>query len=387
MKHKPARTILVAISSAHAASRQKLRGIYRYAAHKDDWDITIVRSTADLSSRLLCECTEGHFDGIILSSAECSEEIARAIPQKTPLVAIESEIGANLPRRRTPAKTAILTTDNVAIGHMVAEHFRSLGHFNSYVYVPDELGREWSNAREKAFMDAAPTARCHKETYANPQETLAEFLVRQKQPVAVFAAWDFIAAKVIKACHESGLSVPSQVSVIGVDDDDMICESVRPPLSTILVDRVKQGFIAAKTLNMMMNSRTPATNYICRPLKVVERESTTYVSQGRTIIERARKFINDHVKDDLDVQDVADALHISRRLLDLRFAESEFGSVAKMIRARRLSFVKRFLKKTSLSDSRIAVCSGFKNVGTLRNLFRRTYGMSMRTYRAQCLNA
>ena len=378
MKAKTTKSILVAISSAHAASRQKLRGIYRYAAHKIDWDITLVRSSADITAQLLDECATGVVDGFILSSDECSAEIGRTVPLDKPLVAIE--VIADIIQKRDKRKSLLLTTDNAAIGRMAAEHFRSLGRFASFAYIPDEHRRKWSDIRGRAFLEAASSNGGHSETFDSSQETISEFLSRLEQPIAVLAAWDFLAAKVIKACHTAGLSVPTQVSVLGIDDDDLICESVHPPLSTILVDRMKQGFIAAKMLDAMMNSRKLVTNYICRPIKVVQRESTAHVQPGIAIVERARQFIADHALEAISVDNVADALHVSRRLLDLRFAESGLGSVSATIRNKKLAEVKRLLKQTSLSDTRIAARCGFKNVGTLRNLFRNTYGISLRTY-------
>lgn len=381
MKHKKPKTILVAITATHAASRQKLRGIYRYAAGKDDWDITLVRSPLDLTSQMLEECASGNIDGFILSSDECSDRISRVIPKNKPIVAIE--VDTAIPTERDRRKNIVLTTDNTAIGQMAAEHFKSLGRFASFAYIPDERGRQWSKMRGEAFAAEVSSDYRHVEEFDGTKESLSEFLLRLKHPVAIFAAWDFIAAKVVKTCRQTGLAVPSQVSILGVDDDDLICESVRPPLSTILVDRVKQGFIAAKKLDAMMNvsRRVIVSDYICRPLKVVERETTAYISPGTAVVERAHKFIADYATEGIDVEDVANELHISRRLLDMRFAEAGLGSVSEAIRKKRLVAVKRLLRQTTLSDSRIASRCGFKCVGTLRNLFRRTFGMSMASFR------
>ena len=378
---KRRRTLLVAVSSSHAASRQKLRGIYRYAARKDYWDIVLVRSSTDLTRQLLNECAGGGIDGFILSSDECSMEISRRIPMNKPLVAIE--VGADIDPRRNPENTIVLTTDNMAIGRMAAEHFRSLGRFASFVYIPDEMNRRWSSIRGEAFVTAVASSKCHVETYNSAKETLANFLSRQMHPVAVFAAWDFLAAKVVRACHESKLSVPSQVSVLGVDDDDLVCESVRPPLSTILVDRITQGLVAAKTLDAMMEApmRVQHVNYVCHPLRVVKRESTASVSPGDALVDRALRFISDNAMSGINVQDVADMTGVSRRLLDLRFAESGLGSAADHIRRSRIAAVKQLLGQSSLSDSRIAVRCGFASVGALRNQFRRVCGMSMSAYR------
>ena len=379
---KRTKNVLVAISSANAASRQKLRGIYRYAARKSDWDISLVRSPADLTEQMLEECARGAIDGFILSSDECSAQISRIVPREGPIVAIE--VGADMTSSRDLRNTVVITTDNAAIGRMAADHFRSLGRFASFVYVPDEMGREWSKIRGRSFVKAASALHRCADVYNASREPLATFLSRQEQPVAAFAAWDFVAAKVVRACHEAGLAVPSQVSVIGVDDDDLICESVRPPLSTILLDRIKQGFVAAKTLDAMMKSfrRTRDVEYVCRPLAVVERESTTHLSARGALVDRARKFIADNAMSGISVQDVADAIKVSRRLLDLRFAESGLGSMADIIRRKRLAVVKQLLKQTTLSDSRIAVRCGFRSVGSLRNLFRRVHGMSMSAYRS-----
>ena len=382
MKPRLSKTVLVAISSQNAASRQKLRGIYRYAARKDDWSLALVRSPADFTPQMCEECASGRIDGFILSSGDCSAEISRFVPDDSPIVAIE--VGADIPSNRNRHKTLVFTTDNAAIGQMAASHFKALGRFASFAYIPDEMGREWSMLREKAFVSAVSSERRNAEVYDATRETLVHFLVRQKKPLAVFAAWDFLAAKVIRACREAGFSVPSQVSVLGVDDDDLICESVRPALSTILADRVKQGFMAAKALDSMMNSRRASASesgYVCRPLAVVERESTAYVSAGYAVVERARRFIEENAQAGICVDDVAHQLRISRRLLDLRFEESGLGSVGAFIREKKLLIVKRLLNRTALSDQRIAMRCGFKNVGSLRNLFRRTYGMSMSAYR------
>ena len=173
---KRTKNILVAISSAHAASRQKLRGIYRYAARKDDWDIALVRSPADLTGQLVGECAHGAIDGFILSSDECSAQISRIVPKEKPIVAIE--VIADMPPNRKRQNTVVLTTDNAAIGRMAAEHFRSLGHFASFVYIPDEMGRAWSMIRERAFVHAASSDRRHTEVYDCSRETLSKFLSR-----------------------------------------------------------------------------------------------------------------------------------------------------------------------------------------------------------------
>ena len=84
---------------------------------------------------------------------------------------------------------------------------------------------------------------------------------------------------------------------------------------------------------------------------------------------------------DDDVQDVADYLNVSRSLLDLRFREHLGESVYASILNVRLEEVKRRLRTMSDQIGRIAVDCGWENPASLKNLFKRLYGVSMRDWR------
>ena len=75
-------------------------------------------------------------------------------------------------------------------------------------------------------------------------------------------------------------------------------------------------------------------------------------------------------------------MHVSRRLLYLRFAEQRGEKIHALITRYRLAAVKRLLVSTKRSTSTIAERCGFQNDNVLRNLFKRTEGVSMSSYRA-----
>ena len=82
------------------------------------------------------------------------------------------------------------------------------------------------------------------------------------------------------------------------------------------------------------------------------------------------------------MQSLADALHVSRSLLEMRFAKVREEGVATAIRQRKLEEVCRMLKETDLPIGEIAERCGFPAQTHLNALFRRTFGMTLRDYRA-----
>lgn len=381
--HGP-KKVLVALPTANAAARQKLRGIYRYVAEGHDWDIQLVRSAEEMSAASICAAERGGIDGYIMSMPDSADALRQISKTQTPLVAIEIDHHVFGSRR---AGIAYLRTDNVGIGRAAADHFRKLGHFRSFAFIPDLRNRPWSQVRGASFREALAASNVEVRTFTPPRESaesgrlLSAFLGKLPKPAGVFAAWDYVAAQTLSACRERGINVPKQVSIIGVDNDEFICESVKPALSTILVDREKQGYDAALALEALMRGHRPHAP-ICRVLRVIERESTAPLSPSGTLVDRALHFIEENAIRGIEPDDVAQHLRVSRRLLDFRFAELGSKTIATAIRERKLKEVDKLLLTTTLSDTRIAAICGFKSVNALRNLYRSIHGRTMRTTHA-----
>ena len=113
----PGKRILVAAPVAFAASRQKLRGIYRYAANKRDWDIVLVRTSDSLTPRLAADCRNGAFDGIILSSPDALRDTTAIARAAAPVVMMEAAADT---QESAPGVRGVLHADNEAIGKMAA---------------------------------------------------------------------------------------------------------------------------------------------------------------------------------------------------------------------------------------------------------------------------
>ena len=115
---------------------------------------------------------------------------------------------------------------------------------------------------------------------------------------------------------------------------------------------------------------------------IIERGSTSVGDFGH-VVARAREFIRRHACEGIGVPDVVAQVGVSRRLLEKRVREATGGSVLDMIQKVRLENVCRLLANTTLPISAVTTNSGYEPTSNLGHLFRRTYGMSMREFRAR----
>ena len=60
--------------------------------------------------------------------------------------------------------------------------------------------------------------------------------------------------EVLEACRASGLQVPEDVAVVGVDNDELLCELADPPLSSVALNAEAGGYRVAALLDRLMRA-------------------------------------------------------------------------------------------------------------------------------------
>ena len=370
----------------NATGRQRLRGVYRYLAEGHDWDLQLIRADTELTVPSIRQAERDGIHGFLVCYHPSPDALAALAEANVPVV---SFVTGPAPERhgffRLPDE------DNVRIGTLAAEHFRSLGRFRSFGFVPDEDDLFWSRQRLEGFRRGLGKDARHLSVFCRPTadisdaSALADWLVALPKPTAVMAAWDYRAAQVMSACRKAGIAVPAQAAVCGMDDDEFICGSVTPSLTSIRADRDGQGHAAAAVLDAIMDGgRRPAVDAApFHAVSLVVRGSSAPIAPAASLVERALALVAQYALSGISASDVARRLGVSRRLLDMRFRQLGLPSVAEELTSRRLEKAKRLLAETHLPLERIAALSGFANPDSMRNLFRHRLGISMRAYRCQ----
>jgi LacI family transcriptional regulator len=220
--------------------------------------------------------------------------------------------------------------------------------------------------------------------FKGTHEDLLKWLKDIPKPAAVFAANDHRAADVLRTCANGGVRVPDDLAVLGVDDDPIFCVHTRPTLSSIHPDFEAEGYAAAQAMsNLLARRATRRRISVQGEPTVTERVSTAPCSPAGRLVRRVDDLIAEHSKEILNSDMIADALGISRRLLDLRYREVRKTSVFADILATRLAAVRRELRNSRTPIGKITKSCGFNDPASLKRLFKNRYGLSMRAYREQ----
>jgi LacI family transcriptional regulator len=282
-------------------------------------------------------------------------------------------------------------TDTERIGHMAAEHLleRGLRHFaySGFKNTP------WSELRGEMFARKIETAGFSVATYAAPAhpdrhswkkelQRMAEWLRSLPRPLGLMACNDDNGQHVIEACKIAGLRVPDEISVLGTDNDELVCELSDPPLSSIALNFRRAGYESAQLLDQLMRGRRSSGGTILVPATgVVTRQSTEIWAVEDVAVSKALRFINDHASELLHVDRVARAAGVSRRVLEKRFRARLNRSVLHQIRRARVDRICHLLGETNQSISQIALSLGYSGVEHIARYFRAEKKMTPLNYR------
>lgn len=382
------RRIVVALWMNNMSGREILSGIFRYSQTRVGWDIRLVQMPNATHPERIRRLADEGMDGIISSDASNVELRELMSKSHAPVVFIGP------PTRQIPrppgSKTSFVSCDDIAIGTMGARHFLSLGSFNGFGFLFSGENPKWPNLREQGFRDTLAAVGKTCSTFRSPTapdeqictEDLAAWLKSLPKPAAVMTFYDPYAVQAVNVCREYGIAVPKQVSILGVDNDGLLCEFTNPPLSSIQPDHERAGLLAAKELDALMTRPPHKPRTLVSPvLGVVERESTKPLTPAAHLVRKARQFIHSKAARGISVADVAAHLKISRRLADQRFREIEDTSIHQMIEDRRMELAEKALSETRHTLIQIARESGYRSVKTFEAAFRRRHGSSPGSFR------
>lgn len=374
------------VETSRGYARDILHGILRYEILHGSWDIHTVPGGRE--EQRLPDMPSSGKKGIIahITTSKMSKDILKA---QIPTVSVFptddiKEIGSRL------RYFGEIRFDSEAVGRLGAEFFldRRLRHF---AFVGELYDADWSVMRRDAYLDTLASRGFSAHIYQTPPENQREWRSEQKRlikwlkalpkPVGLLAASDIRGRRVIDACHLSGLGIPDQVAVLGVDNDELFCETTRPRLSSISIDASRAGYAAAMMLDRLMQGERRPKSMTFGPVRVIVRQSSDiYFVENRSVRD-AVEFIRAHYMDPIGVQQVVKALNISRRQLELNFRTTLGRSILGEMKRHRLDRVKTLLIETDLSLDEIAEQSGFQSKYYLVNVFRKEFSMTMIEFR------
>ncbi len=374
--------VLVVSTVNGIAGRNGLVGIFNYVNDGRDWSIRFLQNPGEVDATALGGVVKEGMDGIIICPREMTPQIRNLLAQPIPVVLVDN------PDKTVPehgSRFALLKNDDVAAGRVAAEYFLSRSRFRSYAFVPTATPTNWSAERLRGFADTLAAKRIRPVAWRPGRESLEEFVASLPRPAAVLGATDIEAVNVLDVCRKKRIDVPSKVAVLGVDDDEMMCEATVPTLSSVRTDDVSLGRMAAKELESLMSSKKPRLAQppiLVPPIGVTERNSTRVVPPSGHIIQEALSFAKRHLSEGIGVDDVVKHLGVSDSLVRKRFRTVYGTSLRDVIIDMRLKAAMSLLAKTNASVHSIALRTGFSSDAYFTNFFRRMTNTTPSAFRA-----
>lgn len=375
------KTVLYFRPSAEIPSLQKHAGACR-AAKPLGWRIqTVDAVNGAFNIRRVLDFWKP--DGIIFDCGGLSGPIPVAAVRGCPTVFI-----AQRPHDGEPINTVGENLE--ATGQLAARELLALD-FHDYAFVGYPSERSWSRGRGQAFREAIALngKTCHAFTrFARQGDTLdwiarlRKWLKALPKPCGIFTANDDVAEDVVDACAAESIDVPGEVAVLGVDNNETICERATPRISSIASDFERCGLLAVRILNALFHTpKMMPTSRTFPPLMVVRRETTRARSEAGGEVAAAVSYIRQHACEGLRAADVVKRMSGSRRFAEMRFRAARGHSILDEIQSVRMEHANDLLEHGSMTVKAVANFCGYASESTFHRLYRKTFGHTPRKAR------
>lgn len=378
------RSVALLIETSNAYARGLLTGIVRHARQlHTPWSIRLVEQGRGAAPPTWLADWRG--DGVI----------ARIENQ----VIADAVLALNLPVVDVSAAQLVpgiswVETDDEAIATLAMEHLLERG-FRNLAYCGDSRFN-WSKWRASSFLErvAATGMEPHQldpaenEATMTVRDQIANWIRKLPKPVGIMACYDIRAQQILEVCRDLDVAVPDEVAVIGVDNDELLCNLSSPPLSSIIPDPGRAGYEAALLLERLMSGESmPTAPVLVPPRGIATRQSSDVLAIADREIAGAVRFIRERACHGISVHDVLREVPLSRRVFERRFRENLGRTPHQEIIRVKIKRAEELLIETDLCLAVIAERTGFHHAEYLSVAFKRATGRTPGQFRRENLGS
>lgn len=369
--------ILLAYNSNGHADRQMFRGFHMIAGEQN-WLVLHVQSSDGISA------TVGKWDPhvVVVGSGPFANWPAETWAGR-PLIGMN----VNSPGRQI----ASVRPDDSAIGAAAANHLLAKGFkiFSTFM-----IGGQypWAIERTDGF---SKTIQAHAGKIVSTHvfsESQADLLSKQgmgqwarslPKGTAVLAPCDDWAATLILSCRIAGVDVPDELAVMGVDDDDLVCEMCQPHLSSVRIPWQEIGRATAHLVEgVLRTGHCPTNGTLLAPAGIIERRSTELTAVDHPVVAQALRYLRSRAYEPMQVGDVVNHVVTNRRWLERAFRRYLGRTILQEIQRAHMDRARHLLATTALPMPSVARGSGFgHSTARFSHSFHKEVGMTPTEYR------
>jgi len=391
------KNVLILLETSTGFDRSLLLGIAKFLRYHSSWSVFADPPYfRDIKSPgFFSKIEKLGLDGIILREPGVymvphAQIMRQFAAMGLPIIAVSSTV-------EKVEQITTIRTNNDAIGQLGAEHFFERGFQNFGFCGFTDLS--WSDERGAGFAKRV-IEKGHRVSFYSEKESklwawsdsvkkpMAEWIRSLPKPVGIMACNDHRGQQVIDACKVAGARVPDDVAILGVDNDLIYCDLSSPQLSSIALNAEKGGFEAAVLLDRLMKSGRAKRpdQIVVEPQYIVTRVSTDSIAVEDADVANTIRFIREHIRENLQINDILNALSISRSKLYEKFQKLVGCSLYDEIHRVKVEKIAGLLIESNNSISVIAMDYGYTDLKNFSRYFKQIKGLSPKEYRDKYSN-
>ena len=375
-------TVLCFISGTRHACHNRIEGVLRYAKERG-WHVQVIeRAFHEVNVARWLDFWSPI--GVIAESGGVAGKIDERVFGNVPVVYLDAD-------RSNCRGGHYVGSDPSAISRVAADHLLGLG-LNNYGYVAYNQMIFWSAERRDAFVNAIVQAGKGCFVFSPDRELkphiwqkkLKEWLCALPRPCGLFVANDYVGEDVVNICMLEGIDIPDDLALVGVDNDEVVCENLPVTLSSVEPDFVRGGYLAMEALGRIVDGdRTISSFRQFGVSRLTVRQSTRRIAFDRQAVARAVEFIRKTACNGISASDVVSFMGKPRRTAEMHFREAVGRSIHEEIDEVRFAKVFELLLNPNHSLDSLSDLCGFSSGAALRKAFSLRTGMSMSDWRRE----
>lgn len=372
--------LLIISDFTEAFPSKLLKGIVQYSRRKEQWSICRMPPAYKKMIGIpgVVRWAQSWGADAVIGQFEETDDVG--------LFAVNGIVAVAQDFKQRFANIPNITADYVGTGRMGARFFLNRGfrHFAFFGF----RNVCWSDERCDGFWQEVEAAGYGNSFYTYnlqdidnlwfyEQDKLTDWLRAIPKPIAIMACDDNQGNNLVEACHAAGIKIPSEVSILGVDNDELLCSLGSTPLSSIQVNIEEGGYQTAALIEQrVLHPETPLQDVVLKPVKIIGRMSTAAFATQDDQIQKAIQFIHRNIAKKISVEDVTDEVALSRRLLERRFKKVTDQTIYQYITDVKLKQFAQMLLDTDDQLIDIALSLGESDTKSISRRFKQLYGCS-----------
>src|SRR5208282_4950628 len=235
------RNVAVIVETSNSYARGVLRGIHEYARTRHGWSLYLTEhGRHEFDESFACNWK---FDGVIARIE--TDQMARIITDMdVPTVDVSAA--------RLIQGIPWVETDDEAITRLALDHLRDCG-LQNFAFFGDPF-YNWSIWRQQSFKRILgrpdiiqsrifnlPARKEPRVQWWTQRDAIWDWLESLPKPVGIFACYDACGQQLLEICRHFDFKVPEDIAVIGVDNDELLCELAAPSMTSVIPNSLRAG--------------------------------------------------------------------------------------------------------------------------------------------------